>query len=1700
MADQRAGGVYLEVGADVAKGEPQATIQKFRRAVERAPQIKLPVGLEEVRKSALNAAVREARAVAKTLDEIKLPTSFATPTKSAANAARREAQAIAKTLTPIELPTTLGEVKRSALNNTRRAAQAAAKSLDAIELTVTASKSKAFDSRVRKMVDDIEDHDADLPVLPDFDGAWLSARIAAATRPRTVKILPELDKSASAKVVAQLAALGGARAITDRLRGMRDALMDLDRTVPSIAAVSTALTNVSSMALAGTSNLLALGGSLASIAPLALALPGIFAGFGVGIAGTVIGLSDLFEKLDDLGPKFTQLKRDMGDAFSGKAEAAVRNLVDAWLPTLSKRLTEVSSQLGTFFASMSNAAASADNVGHLDSILASVRDSIDIAGEGIAHFTDAMMGLMDVGASYLPALAGWFNRVSESFSAWVEEATNSGEIFGWIDTGIQALQDLGSVIWGIGGVFSNLGSAAAAAGGSGLGELAAGLRNVNAALEGPVWQGALTTVFEGAHSAMAALAPGVGNLANAFLSLAPTIAQVMTLAGQVGSVALTAISDAFQTPALQGGIVSFFEGVLAGVVALLPSIPALASAFGSVASFAGTLASVLGPVLGAAIEALGPVVESLMAALSAVAPVIGGVLVSAIQTVAPYVQQVVEAISQWVQANPGLAAALAGIAGVVGVVVAAVGSFLAALLPVITGVAGLVSALAPAVAAAGGLGAVMSSVGGAIAAAAGPVTLVVAGISALVASFVHAYATTEQFRTALAGVVQGVIGVVQPIIGMIVPAVQTLAAGFMDLVGKIQAGLIPVWTGLAELFGAMLGRLQPIIDLLVSILGPALQTVAGVISNLMGIVGTFVGGALAALGQAFSILADLINGDFRGAWDGLIQMLSGIGGMLEGVVQGFIQLGVDLIAGLIQGVMSAAQGVIDFFTQWVTSVIDAVKALFGVASPSTVFAEIGGFLIQGLVQGIQAAVGLITAVFQMIATTVLSIVQSIVTSVIAVWTSIVTGTQAVLQGIVAVVTTIITSVRNVFMTGLTAARVVVTSIITAIVSVIGSVLRGAVSVVTTILNAVKAVFNTVLRAAQVIVRSVLVAVVALFRGNLTQARAAVQTALNAIRAVFSSVLNAARAIVSSVLNAIRSIFSSVLNAVRSVVSSALNAVRATFSSVLNAARSVVSSALNGIRATFSSILSGIRSVVSSGLNAVVQLFRSMGTRALATLRGMISGFTSVGRNIIQGVIRGVSGAASALFGKMKGIAKGALNAAKGALGIKSPSREFMKVGNYSVEGLVNGLSAGEKKTKDTVDKLAKGILTEFEKKAKSSKGIKVNALSDRLVRLRKDAAALSKQAKATKKIVEVIGKTKTGKAKTRTRTVETAAAAQAAKRLASVRKQIELTQAAITAARRGDTKGAAQSQAKSFFERYAADTAKTLEGMARQREQLTERLKKANTALKDAIKVRDDYGASMTDKLSDTFTLTADSSKQSVSSLITGFTSAAKSVSSFTSTLTGLQRKGLSKGLVDQVAQLGVAGGAQLAKNLAAASGSEIESLSKAYEKLSKASAKGGKSLAQSMYQNGVDAAKGLVRGLTSQLDKVNRASELMAKKLTATVRKALKIKSPSRVFAEIGRFTGEGLVQGIEEMSRPIGRAASQMVDIPSAKSLALPTGAVQGRSIVPAAPQPAGYSGAPQLTVQVTAPERTDPWAFAQRLGENIDANQLLGLVRSN
>ena len=431
-----------------------------------------------------------------------------------------------------------------------------------------------------------------------------------------------------------------------------------------------------------------------------------------------------------------------------------------------------------------------------------------------------------------------------------------------------------------------------------------------------------------------------------------------------------------------------------------------------------------------------------------------------------------------------------------------------------------------------------------------------------------------------------------------------------------------------------------------------------------------------------------------------------------------------------------------------------------------------------------------------------------------------------------------------------------------------------------------------------------------------------------------------------------------------------------------------------------------------------------------------------------------------------------------------------KIGSAKVTVLLDGLMGTEKQVKSAAGKLADGIVKTFNDKLKSAKTATVNKLSDSLAGLKKQASSLNKTisattakskkntinkltddlaglrkqaksltaaSKATQKVTTVVGKSK------KTSTVATAAAKKAATQLKSVNKQIASTQSALTQARRGNYSGAAakaQSQLKSvqkqiastekalkaarrgetgtaatkaadaFFTKYAASATAKLQALGKQSDTLTKKLKNAKTALTESIKVRDEYAGSLTEKFAGAYGITGDSATTGIETIIRGFKNAATTVTTFSKQLATLKKRGLSDGLIDQVAQLGSEEGSKVAKNLLTASNSQLKSITSQYNALNKASASTGTALGRQMYQSGVNGAQGLVNGLSSQLASVTKASEKLANAVINTVTKKLKIHSPSRVFKEIGEFTGDGMVLGIEARVPAARAAAGSLVD----------------------------------------------------------------------
>lgn len=153
------------------------------------------------------------------------------------------------------------------------------------------------------------------------------------------------------------------------------------------------------------------------------------------------------------------------------------------------------------------------------------------------------------------------------------------------------------------------------------------------------------------------------------------------------------------------------------------------------------------------------------------------------------------------------------------------------------------------------------------------------------------------------------------------------------------------------------------------------------------------------------------------------------------------------------------------------------------------------------------------------------------------------------------------------------------------------------------------------------------------------------------------------------------------------------------------------------------VWSFLTSTISRVISFAIQ-FAQRGTQAAQTFKnniingisGLPSRMVSIGSNIIHGIISGITNAAGNLFSTMQNIASRALNAAKDALGIHSPSTVFRDmVGKMIPAGVTVGIEANAGKTIQAIKDYAKDLVTTIDtnkflgKVNMSTAGININS-------------------------------------------------------------------------------------------------------------------------------------------------------------------------------------------------------------------------------------------------------------------------------------------------------------------------------------------------------------------------------------------------------
>lgn len=160
----------------------------------------------------------------------------------------------------------------------------------------------------------------------------------------------------------------------------------------------------------------------------------------------------------------------------------------------------------------------------------------------------------------------------------------------------------------------------------------------------------------------------------------------------------------------------------------------------------------------------------------------------------------------------------------------------------------------------------------------------------------------------------------------------------------------------------------------------------------------------------------------------------------------------------------------------------------------------------------------------------------------------------------------------------------------------------------------------------------------------------------------------------------------------------------------------------------------------------------------------------------------------------------------------------------------------------------------------------------------------------------------------------------------------------------------------------------------------------------------------------------------------------------------------LPRGLMDEIVQMDTADQLKYTNALLQKSSAEIKAYGKSWTAYSKqaqkiannyykkdiantkanytnAVAKEFQKLSKKMATLGKDAIKGFIKGMNSQKKSLDSVTKTLVNQVIAQAKKKLKIHSPSKVFEQIGTYTGLGLAEGIDSTQRQVQASIDNML-----------------------------------------------------------------------
>ena len=433
-----------------------------------------------------------------------------------------------------------------------------------------------------------------------------------------------------------------------------------------------------------------------------------------------------------------------------------------------------------------------------------------------------------------------------------------------------------------------------------------------------------------------------------------------------------------------------------------------------------------------------------------------------------------------------------------------------------------------------------------------------------------------------------------------------------------------------------------------------------IIAQIPGLVAAIVPAVLSAGQSVLKQLQDaVLDFDFAGTADKVVQMITGFieGDGLGSLLDTLVTIFTGIVNGISSMLPSLLPALIELISYVVTSLLDQLPAILDCALE----------LILGLAQGILAALPVLIEALP-------EVISSIVEFLISAIPQIIDAGIELLMALVDALPVIIDALVD-------ALPQIIKATVTALIAAAPQIAKAGVKLLGALIEAIPVIVVELAKAVPDIVAAI-IDVLAELPGLIGEVFAEIVTDLVEWG---QQMLSNASTAMSNMLSQVNSIIQELPGKIWTHLVNTVNKVVAWGQQMVSNASTAASNMLSKVSSTLQQLPGKVWDYLSQAAQKVVtwgtQLAQKGAAAATQLFNSIVNGLSSlpskmaeIGSNIVSGIWNGVSSGWNWLTNKVSNLANSLLDAAKDALGINSPSKEFAdEVGRWIMPGVGKGL-------------------------------------------------------------------------------------------------------------------------------------------------------------------------------------------------------------------------------------------------------------------------------------------------------------------------------------------------------------------------------------------------------------------------------------------